>query len=102
MNVSPKHKKETIFVEHASKITAIAFNSETGIGATADDRNYLKLWELSSGEILYEIDLDSPLSFLDFSRDGRYLAAIEQCESGFTIRVSSSFSKMCCKNHHSS
>lgn len=72
----PNSRKQSVKLEHKSSITAIAYNRESGLSASAEADQQVLLWELASFEVLLEINVQGVICDLDFSHDGRFLGAI--------------------------
>lgn len=72
----PNCRKQSVKLEHKSAITAVAYNRESGLAASAEADQRLLLWELPSFEVLLELNVQGVICDLDFSHDGRLLGAI--------------------------
>eukprot|EP00210_Caulerpa_lentillifera_P003516 g3355.t1 len=82
-----KKAKQSVKLEHKSSISAIAYNREANLAASADDAGQILIWELLSFEILLEIELNEVANVLEFSNDGRFLAAIETMQLNNQQRI---------------
>lgn len=69
---------------HTNQITAIAFSPDSALLATGTQGGGAHLWSVRSGRELHRLGLDEPVRRVQFSGDGRWLAASikEPHESG--------------------
>ena len=77
---NPRTKRQTVFLNHGSTITAMAFNATTKVGASADgdtEGPRILLWDITTSDTLCEIELEQPLQDICFDQDAHLLAALE-------------------------
>uniref|UniRef100_A0A0K0DP03 Utp21 domain-containing protein n=1 Tax=Angiostrongylus cantonensis TaxID=6313 RepID=A0A0K0DP03_ANGCA len=68
-------------------VNALEFSSDGRWLLTADDSKYIKVWELSTSQLIDVMLFDKPCIGLSFNNSGEYLATIHKGERGIFIWV---------------